>query len=215
EGSRDATRLGGRSAVLYSPDAFGHPAVLPALAREFGLQSAALWRGMGNPHGADHDLYRWRAPDGSELLVYHLPAAGYEVGIGLSHDPTTWPALRDSLRARAVTDEVAVFTGADHHAIPDLSRLLEAHPDTRVSTLAGYMRTLDGCDAALVRGELRRGGHTWVLQGVHGTRSRMKRAYGGAELMLSRIAEPLVALGMQQGGADLRPALRRAWRLLL
>ena len=215
EGSADGARLGGRSDVLYSPDAFGHPAVLPSLAHEFGLSSGALWRGLGNPHGEDRDLYRWMAPDGSELLVYHLPTAGYEVGIGLSHDPTLWPALRDSLRSRAVTDQVAVFTGADHHAIPDLSRLLETDSDTRVSTLGAYMRSLGEADGSRVRGELRRAGHTWVLQGVHGTRSRMKRVHGTAELMLSRITEPLVALAMQQGGADYRPALRRAWRLLL
>lgn len=215
EGRADASRLGGRSDVLYSPDAFGHPAVLPSLAREFGLTCGALWRGMGNPDGADRDLYRWVAHDGSELLVYHLPAAGYEVGNGLSCKPGTWPALRDALRARAVTGEVAVFTGADHHLVPDLSRLRTAHPDIRVSTLGAYMRTLGDAAAAGVRGELRRTGHTWVLQGVHGTRPRMKRCHGIAELMLGRIAEPLVALAMQHGSADHRPTLRRAWRLLL
>lgn len=215
EGNADGSRFGGRSMVLYSPDAFGHPAVLPAIAREFGLSTGALWRGMGNPHDEDRDLYRWQAHDGSELLVYHLPAAGYEVGIGLSHDPSIWPTLRDSLHLRAVTDQVAVFTGADHHAVPDLTRVLEVHADIRISTLGEYMQTVGDAAAAMVRGELRRTGHTWVLQGVHGTRSRMKRAHGTAELMLSRIAEPLVALGMVPGGTDYRPVLRRAWRLLL
>ena len=179
EGSADARRFGRRSDVLYSPDAFGHPAVLPCprarVRTRPAARSGAAWV---TPRDADRDLYRWAAHDGAELLVYHLAPAGYEVGIGLSHDPTTWPALRDSLRSRAVTDQVAVFAGADHHAIPDFSRLVEAHADIRVSTLAEFMRTVEGAAASVVRGELRRTGHTWVLQGVHGTRSRMKRVHG-------------------------------------
>src|SRR5882724_2526670 len=37
-GAADAERLGGRNDVLYSPDAFGHPAAWPTLAREFGIR---------------------------------------------------------------------------------------------------------------------------------------------------------------------------------
>lgn len=215
EGTADAVRLGGRSEVLYSPDAFGHPAVLPALAREFGLTSGALWRGMGNPAGTDRDLYRWIAPDGGELLVYHLPPEGYEVGIGVAHDRATWPALRDQLAARSVTNEVGVFVGADHHAIADLSDLPETDPDARISTLSEFMRALTGAPTFEVRGELRNAGHTLVLQGVHGTRSRMKRRHGIAELGLARVAEPLAAMATLQGGANQTPLLRRAWRTLL
>ena len=212
EGSADASSLGGRSNVLYSPDAFGHPAVLPSLAREFGLSSGALWRGMGNPHGTDQDLYRWVAPDGAELVVHHLPPAGYTMGIGLSHDPARWDSLLQSSVSRATTDHVALFLGADHHAIPDVASLRDARPGARISTLGEFMRSVDSGRAATVRGELRRTGHTWVLQGVHGTRSRMKRSHGSAELALTRLTEPLVALA---GAREQHPALRRAWRLLL
>jgi alpha-mannosidase len=128
EGGADSAGFGGRSSVLYSPDAFGHPGVLPSLAREFGLSGGALWRGLGNPSGRDQDLYRWTSPDGAELPVYHLPAAGYEVGIGLARDPARWDALLDDLRGRSTTDHVAIFIGADHHAIPDVAALRDAHP---------------------------------------------------------------------------------------
>ncbi|MGH7729701.1 MAG: glycoside hydrolase family 38 C-terminal domain-containing protein, partial [Candidatus Eiseniibacteriota bacterium] len=42
-GAADAERLGGRLDVLYSPDAFGHPAVWPTLAREFGIKYGVVW----------------------------------------------------------------------------------------------------------------------------------------------------------------------------
>ena len=212
QGSADCAELGGRSNVLYSPDAFGHPAVLPSLAREFKLFAGALWRGMGNPAGKDQDLYRWIAADGAELAVYHLPPAGYETGNSLRYGPSRWEGLVDALGGRAVSDHVAIFAGADHHEIPDLAALRDDHPGTCISTLGEFLRTLEGSKAPPVRGELRRTGHTWVLQGVHGTRTRMKREHAHAELILARLTEPLVALG---GSPGLHPALRRAWRLLI
>lgn len=219
EGARDAARLGRRLDVLYSPDAFGHPACLPALAREFGIERAALWRGLGQPAGADRDFYRWVGPDGSELLLYHLPPAGYETGIGLTRDPSAWGRYRLGLMARALTGRIAVFVGADHQAIPDLREVVpHLRDDTslRVSTLGEFMRAIPSPvkDATTVEGELRRTGPTWVLQGVHGTRSRLKRQHGAAELRLTRIAEPLAALA-RPSVIDPEPALRRAWRLLL
>src|SRR5919108_4026588 len=65
-GAADAERLGGRLDVLYSPDAFGHPGVLPTLAREFGIKNGVLWRGLGRggggggggPAGQDRALYK-------------------------------------------------------------------------------------------------------------------------------------------------------------
>src|SRR5205823_10226880 len=64
-GAADSDRLGGRLDVLYSPDAFGHPKILPSLAREFGIKFGVLWRGRGGGGGGgepgqDHDLYEWR-----------------------------------------------------------------------------------------------------------------------------------------------------------
>src|SRR6059036_3445066 len=46
-GAADAERWGGRLDVLYSPDAFGHPAAWPTLAREFGIRYGGGWRGLG------------------------------------------------------------------------------------------------------------------------------------------------------------------------
>jgi alpha-mannosidase len=127
-GAADSERLGGRSDVLYSPDAFGHPAVWPSLAREFGIAYGVLWRGLGGEPGGDGDLFRWFGPDGRSVLLYHLPPQGYEAGVDLPADPRRlpplWQALRTALVARARTAHVAVFVGADHHAAhPDICRL--------------------------------------------------------------------------------------------
>ncbi|HET8634652.1 MAG TPA: glycoside hydrolase family 38 C-terminal domain-containing protein [Gemmatimonadales bacterium] len=224
QGQRDLRALGGTSRTLYSPDAFGHPSVLPMLAREFGLGGIALWRGRLGPD----DFFRWEAPDGSTLPVYHFPAAGYEVGQALPSDTgqlrKAWPSLRNELLARAVTRHVAVFIGADHHPLrTDLPSLaaamaeLESESEVRLSSLDQFMAaaTAELKDADVVRGELRRGHqHTWSLQGVHATRLPLKRQGALTELLLERHAEPLAALAGRAGHGDQRPLLDMAWRLV-
>src|SRR2546426_10514739 len=127
-GAADAERLGGRLDVLYSPDAFGHPAAWPELAREFGIRYGVLWRGRGGEPGEERDLFRWAGAAGREVLVWHLPPQGYEIGAALpaarERLSEAWPRVRDALLGRAQGKHVPVFIGADHHAAhPDLSHL--------------------------------------------------------------------------------------------
>jgi mannosylglycerate hydrolase len=229
EGQADAARFGSRTEVLYSPDAFGHPAILPQLAGEFGIRFGVLWRGLGGEPGQQHDFYRWRGADGREVLLYHLPPDGYEVGAGLPPDPERlpriWARTRAALVERAATRQVAVFIGADHHAahpaVPTLRRLLaelEPTSEVRISRLADFFAAAapDTAGVPVISGELRWSyGYTWTLQGIHSTRAPLKRRHSLAELSLAAIADPLAALVWATGGTDRRPLLRNAWRLLL
>jgi len=228
-GQADSAQLGGRTDVLYSPDAFGHPAVLPQLAGEFGMRFGVLWRGLGGEPGQERDLYRWRGPDGREILLYHLPSDGYEIGASLPADPErlprAWARTRSALVPRAATHQVAVFIGADHHAahpsILQLQSLLAEHEpgsNFRISRLADFFAAAaaEAAGVPVLSGELRWSyGYTWTLQGVHGTRAPLKRQHAEVELMLTAIADPLAALLLARGGTDQRPLLNRAWRLLV
>ncbi|HEU4474841.1 MAG TPA: glycoside hydrolase family 38 C-terminal domain-containing protein, partial [Gemmatimonadales bacterium] len=228
-GRADAERFGGRLDVLYSPDAFGHPAAWPALAAEFGIRYGVLWRGLGGEPGQDGDLFRWRAPDGREVFLHHLSSDGYEAGASLPVDPVrlgpAWKALKAQLEPRARTSHVAVFMGADHHAahpavgrVRELLTELEPRAEVKVSRLDEYLAAAEASAEALpiLEGELRWSyGYTWTLQGVHATRAPLKRRHGEAELSLERLTEPLAALALWQRGLDARPLLDRAWRTLL
>src|SRR5207249_8703093 len=118
-GAADAERWGGRLDVLYSPDAFGHPAAWPTLAREFGIRYGVVWRGLGGEPGQERDLYHWHGLDRKDVLRWHLPPAGYEVGAALSTDPervfAAWAPVRGALVSRAAGKHIPVFIGADHH----------------------------------------------------------------------------------------------------
>src|SRR5438309_1516047 len=226
-GAADAEQLGGRLDVLYSPDAFGHPAAWPTLAREFGIRFGVVWRGLGGEPGQERDLYRWRGPEGRDVLLWHLPPRGYELGAALRADAdglgAVWTGVRTALVERAAGKHVAVLIGADHHAAhPAVSRLrellaeLEPRSAFRVSRLDEFLQLAgEGAKPAPLDGELRWSyRYAWTLQGVHATRAPLKRRATAAELSLERLAEPLAALARRAGGRDRRPLLELAWRTL-
>ena len=228
-GRAHAKRYGGRLDVLYSPDAFGHPAIWPALGAEFGIAYGVLWRGLGGEDGEEGDLFRWHAPDGREVLLHHLSPDGYEAGASLPADPerlpAAWTRLKAQLDRRACSPHVAVFVGADHHAahpavgrLRDLLAELEPEAEVRVSRLEEYFAgaAAHADDVPRLEGELRWSyGYTWTLQGVHATRAPLKRLHAEAELTLERIAEPLAALALWRARRDHRPLLANVWRTLL
>jgi alpha-mannosidase len=228
-GAADAARLGGRLDVLYSPDAFGHPAWWPELARGAGCVFGVLWRGLGGAAGQERDRYRWRGPSGAEVRLWHLPPTGYEIGVELVADsealPELWAWVRGELIGRAGGSQIPVFIGADHHAAPaDVSRLreqlaeLERPNAVRVSRLDEFFAAAAAeFDAApVLTGSLRAApGYAWTLQGAQGTRAPLKRRSALLELWLARMAEPLAALAARQGAPDQRPVLELAWRTLV
>ncbi len=226
-GAADAERLGGRLDVVYSPDAFGHPAALPTLGREFGMKVGVLWRGLGREPGQERDFVRWRGTDGKDILLWHLPPDGYEIGAGLPGSgarlPDVWTQVRASLVERAAGKHIPLFIGADHHAPhPTLARLrdlladLEPASAFRISRLDEFFQAAEASPARAIAGELRWSyGYTWTLQGVHGTRAPLKRRHAQVELWLERLAEPLVALARNAGHRDRRPVLETAWRTLV
>jgi alpha-mannosidase len=228
-GRLDLTRLTGRppdaaSLCCYSPDAFGHPAALPAVAAEYGLEAAVVWRGLHPDQTGGKDFAWWRAPDGRRVLLYHLPADGYEIGSNLLVPDVelaeAWARVAGAVLPRAATAHVAVFVGADHHAVaPGLAglpgRLARIEPGHafRLSSLPAFLGAAraeaETRDLAEVSGELRWSyGYTWTLQGAHATRTPLKRRHSEVELLLLRRAEPLAALA----GSGEAGTLERAWR---
>ncbi len=217
--------------VLYSPDAFGHPASFPSLAHGFGFGLIILWRGYGGPAWPAGDTVRWRANDGATALLYHLPPDGYEFGASLPASDEAardrWRRVRVVLGPRSAVGVALLPNGADHHARqPDRARALAvlaavAAPSiVQAGSLTGFAESLEqrarGATLPVVTGELRASyGYTWTLQGTFATRAHQKRANALVERTLLRDAEPWVALAARHGARDRRDLLRAAWKTLL
>jgi alpha-mannosidase len=226
-GTRDAEALGGVLRVGYSPDAFGHPATLPAILTGFGISNAILWRGAGGWDGVG-DLFEWRAADGARVLVHHLPQVGYEVGTelltGEGGVSERWQRLAAMLEPRSGGRPLLVPAGADHwhHSVElpkivgTLARRFPERRFTLASPAAYFEALVPDATVPSLSGELRESyGYTWVLQGTHAVRAPLKAAIAEGDRLLRRWAEPLAALAWMAGGDERRALLDDVWRLHL
>jgi alpha-mannosidase len=217
--------------VLYCPDSFGHPAILPELAAGFGFSTALLWRGLGGRRWPSGDAFRWSSPGGASVVLFHLPSGGYDLGANLPADQiqaaTRWQQLRGILAPRSRLGVLLVHNGGDHHARQARrddavdALIAAARPDkARASSIGSFVHALEAraanAELPVIAGELRDSyGYAWTLQGTFATRAAQKRQNALAERMLLREAEPWVALARVRGGRSRRALIDAAWKTLL
>lgn len=232
-GRRVLRNLGGATApaVLYSPDAFGHPASLPLLAAGFGMPLAVLWRGLGGPEWPSGDTFRWVAADGSSVTVHHLPPSGYEFGSNLPSDPESvrerWKEIERTLVPRARLGTLLLLNGADHHApqrdLKEAVRLLgEAaapHQLQRTGLRSAAQALVERAAAAEIpeiSGELRSSfSYAWSLQGTFAVRAPLKQRAVRLEREMVRDVEPWLALARRSPGVPPASLEHTAWQTLL
>ncbi len=113
-GYRISRQFGTPMPVGYLPDLFGHVAQMPQIWRQFGLDNTILWRGFGGTRAE----YWWQAPDGSRVLMLHLPPEGYCNATRVVFDPeammTRAATAVDYERARTAVGEALLMNGVDH-----------------------------------------------------------------------------------------------------
>jgi alpha-mannosidase len=209
--------LGRALRVGYMPDQFGHIGQMPQLLRMAGLDRAMVWRGV--PASIERSSFRWRSPDGSEVVAEYMPY-GYALGSSFEQTEdeaslaTAVAASIDALRSFSVDDRAVVMVGYDH-AGPDAT-LPDRLPEhgVRIAGLASYF---DGReipdDLPVWPGELRSSARAHLLPNVYSARAHQKRERGRIEALLERSTEPLAALVPGFGWPE--EALRRVWTLLL
>lgn len=231
-GIRMATAFGGAMRVGYMPDPFGHVAQMPQILAGFKLQGAILWRGFGGPKAE----YFWEAPDGSRVLLLHLPREGYCNGLRLpllAREPMCQQAAALVSREleRSASGHVLVMVGIDHgQPHPALLQVVDALADpgpadrgaARISTLPAYVTAVTTTFAErieeleIVRGELRGGeDYAHLLPGVLSARTYLKQANVRVQREIERWSEPASVFALLSGAPVPPGMLRYAWRTLL
>ena len=229
-GHRISRDYGTPMPVGYLPDLFGHVAQMPQIWRQIGLDNTILWRGFG---GRDAE-YWWEAPDGSRVLMMHLPPEGYCNATRLVFDPEAMMARAAEKvayeRSRTRTGQALLMNGVDHvepqAAIPSLVERLSAEPDQRArhSTLPAYVGAVRAAVEAskppleTVAGELRGGTeYANLLPGVLSARVYLKQQNAEVQSLLESYAEPLAVFASIADPGYRYPAgeLRYAWKTLL
>jgi alpha-mannosidase len=221
-GLERARELGAEPEVGYMPDQFGHIGQMPQILQMAGIERAMVWRGV--PSAIATSTFRWRAPDGSEVLTESLPF-GYSSGWTLMNakEPAALARVLEDeverLRPYAVDDRIVVMVGYDH-AGPDatlparLERATLAEGDVSIAGVDAHVTGLTAsAELPAWRGELRSSARAHLLPNVYSARVHQKRERGRVEALVERYAEPLAAL--VPGFAWPAEELRRAWTLLL
>ena len=216
-GHRISREFGTPMPVGYLPDLFGHVGQMPQIWRQFGLDNTILWRGFG---GANAE-YWWDGPDGSRLLMMHLPPEGYCNATRLVFDPGAMMARAKEKvefeRGRTRTGQALLMNGVDHvephTAIPSLIEQLSAIPGQRAmhSTLPAYVAAVRSAvenerpPLETITGELRSGtDYANLLPGVLSARVYLKQQNAQVQTLLESYAEPLsvIASRVTPGSAD-------------
>jgi 2-O-(6-phospho-alpha-D-mannosyl)-D-glycerate hydrolase len=227
-GHHISRQFGAPMPVGYLPDLFGHVAQMPQIWRQMGLDNTILWRGFGGRQAE----YWWQAPDGSRVLMMHLPPEGYCNATRVVLDPgaalgRATKAI-DYERSRTAVGQVLLMNGVDHvepqPSIPELVASLSALPGQRAlhSTLPAYVGAVRDAVAAAappldtICGELR-GGEDYanLLPGVLSARVYLKQHNAAVQTLLESYAEPLSVFASIVGARYRGGELRHAWKTLL
>ncbi|MEM7244851.1 MAG: glycoside hydrolase family 38 C-terminal domain-containing protein [Acidobacteriota bacterium] len=215
-GQAVAAQFGPVQSEGYVPDAFGHVAQVPQLLREAGVSSFVYTRGNGDEIDELGDQYRWRAPDGSEVLALHQ-SGGYCNGAALGHEEIWHPHTRRELsteraveqvgkllddgKAAARSESFLLMNGCDHHPpqrrLGDvLTALGEAFPETEFThgSLGEHVAAVEaeGRELATFEGELAGGRLFHVLSGVWSARMPLKQRNDRCQTWLAGQLEPLL-----------------------
>jgi alpha-mannosidase len=236
-GHRLSREFGTPMPVGYLPDLFGHVGQMPQIWRQFGVDNTILWRGFGGAHAE----YWWDAPDGSRLLMMHLPPEGYCNATRIVFDPGAMMARAKEKvefeRGRTRTGQALLMNGVDHvephTAIPALIEQLSAIPGQRArhSTLPDYVAAVrtavetEQPPLDTIVGELRSGtDYANLLPGVLSARIYLKQQNAHVQTLLESYAEPLSVFASHLAPSHPAPRtsvsypsgqLRHAWKTLL
>jgi len=231
-GFRLGRSLGGVMRIGYIPDQFGHIAQMPQILKEFGIDFALIYRGFGGEPGQERSEYWWVSPDGSRVLMHHLPKDGYSAGYFASTDENVifqkFDRLRKELDSRATTSQRLFFNGGDHHwpdtevtvALKQLRNQYDA--EFKHSNFPDFFTALKnelGASAALPRleGETRFGFRYAfaVLGGVFSSRMYLKQLNAECQTLLERYLEPLNVLAVTTGFRSRTPQIEQAWKYVI
>ncbi len=194
----------------FQPDSFGHGAWVPEILTAGGIRWFYHCRGLDGEY-----LYRWRAPNGTEILALNEP---------LWYNDAIRPMYLNQVplfcKKYGIRDMMKIYGVGNHGGGPtrqDLERILQMQtwplaPNIRFSTYKEYFSKILPIMERLpvVSGEL---GPTFT--GCYTSQSRIKEANRMAEDRLYE-AEALAALAEEYTGMeDFNTQFRFAWERVL
>ena len=198
--------------IGWNPDSFGHNAQLPQIYNKAGIRYYVFGRCAPDNTPA----FRWRGPDGSEVLCY-VPQGWYNVGL----DDGLRKIILDAGKASPLKDFMILYGAGDHGGGPrdsDLEAIRRLRKDRDQPHLEfvspmEYFRMVEEKKAALplVAHEL-----NYTFPACYTTQAETKKNNRQMESLLTT-AEKFSALAVTSGYRDYYPErdLDEAWKVVL
>ncbi len=201
--------------IDWSPDTFGHAATVPTYLARGGVHYIYMHRpGAHCPPQPKPIAFRWRGPDGAEVVVFNDMACGYNGTITPGLVPGSLQRFAD---ASGLTYAPFVFGVGDHGGGPTRRDLLRAaemdawpvFPRLRHATARAFFDRLAGDRQALpvITGELNS-----EFTGCYTTQTLIKKANRFAEKRLEDVGAVMGLLAAPLGRDVPQARLTAAWR---
>ncbi|GJQ20143.1 MAG: glycosyl hydrolase [Bacteroidia bacterium] len=230
-GMRYGKDLGGVMKIGYIPDQFAHIAQMPQILRGFGLDTAMFYRGFGGEPGQEPSEYWWIGPDGSKVLLHHMPKDGYSAGYFGTQDEGVvigkFRRMQKELDERSTTSQRLFFNGGDHHwpdeAVTGAIQILRKRLGVNVvhssfpEFFSRLRREIKPSKLPVLNGETRFGyRHAFVVQGgVYSSRMYLKQMNAAGENLLERMVDPLNVFAMMMGARSITAQIEQAWKYVI
>jgi alpha-mannosidase len=199
-----------RLAIDFEPDTFGHSRNVPEILTRGGVRHYYHCRGYDG-----HNLYRWQAPSGAEVLVYRDPF-WYNAEIS----PAMAAAVPEFCNRHGMDTMLRPYGVGDHGGGPtrrDIERIIDmdtwpVFPRVRFGTFAGYFALAEKVRERLpvVNKEL-----NVVFTGCYTTQTRIKAANRTAEVRLAEAEAFSGVAALAAGGQYRADVFGSAWEKVL
>lgn len=197
--------------IDWSPDTFGHAHTIPSIVSRGGVSRYYFCRTGPGPW-----LFRWRSPDGSEILAYN-DKGGYNGTI--DPDAMRW-LMCGFVKETGLKDFMFLYGVGDHGGGPtrrDLRKALEImqwpiFPTVKLSTTDDFYSAVEKAKPNLpvIDKDL-----NFTFEGCYTAQSNIKRANRFSEILLPE-AETLSVLAGAVGGMEYPGTmLLKGWRYTL
>ena len=198
----------------YNVDSFGHPGTFPMLLRHTGSDSYTFMRPNASELDLPGEIFRWRAPDGSEVTGFRIQGA-YNTSKREMPLPEKIELHYD--RIGAAGHPFMCFYGVGNHGgaptkanIGEIERRIAAGERLKFSDPERFFDEVRGGDWPLFEGELQ-----FHAVGCYSVASALKKLNRKAESLLEH-AEAMAAHAARYLGRDYpRATFERLWRTLL
>ena len=199
-----------RLAIDFEPDTFGHSRNVPEILARGGVRYYYHCRGCD-----EHELYRWQAPSGAEVLAYRDPF-WYNAEVS----PAMAAAVPEFCRRHGMDTMLRAYGVGDHGGGPtrrDIERIIDmdtwpVFPRVRFGTFAGFFALAEKVRERLpvVNRELNA-----VFTGCYTSQARIKAANRAAEARLAEAEAFSGAAALAAGGLYRADVFARAWENVL